>query len=190
MAFYSPAARYSSRLSRPTRRATAPFAQAAQEEYTEDKEALRPVEVVLDLLSRGQYASANFVQEMLTGEGLNKALQGAWQGVTGERKGDFEDVLFGSEGRRGLLGDVEEEDRTFWQKAAGFAANVLLDPTTYLGLGPTKAARAAVKVFADDAVVAARGAIKNYDELAEKLLQSGRNIGEVARKGPEKALAP
>ena len=118
---------------------------------------------------------------------MNKALQGAWQGVTGERKGDFEDVLFGSEGRRGLLGDVEEEDRTFWQKAAGFAANVLLDPTTYLGLGPTKAARAAAKVFADDAVVAARGAIKNYDEVAEKLLQSGRNIGEVARKGPEKA---
>jgi hypothetical protein len=187
VALYSSASRYSSRLSRPTRRATAPFAQAAQEEYTEDKEALRPVEVVLDLLSRGQYASANFVQEMLTGEGLNKALQGAWQGVTGERKGDFEDVLFGSEGRRGLLGDVEEEDRTFWQKAAGFAANVLLDPTTYIGLGPTKAARAAAKVFADDAVVAARGAIKNYDEVAEKLLQSGRNIGEVARKGPEKA---
>jgi hypothetical protein len=110
-----------------------------------------------------------------------EALGGAWQGITGERKGDWEDVLFK---------DTPEEERNFGQKLAGFAANVLLDPTTYISFGATGAARTAARKFADDAaqrVIRSAHNIPKSVNVSREALSKG--LGDIAQKAsddPEK----
>ena len=89
---------------------------------------MRPLQKFFDLLQRGQYLSANLTQEITdsirTGEPLSQAAadaaRGAWEGLTGKRKGTYTDVLFGE---RGLAGHVPEEERKFGHKALGFLAD-------------------------------------------------------------------
>ena len=56
---------------------------------------------VFDLLQRGQYAGVNFVDEIIksfmdedsANQDVKDVFKAVWQGITGERKGYFEDTL-------------------------------------------------------------------------------------------------
>lgn len=151
-----------------------PFIQEASQEKEKKSQRVQPLNMIFDLLQRGQYFTANIAEEITrsirTGESLGKgaidALQGAWKGLTGERKGNWEKILYGGdiEGGEKFEGWVPEEANIpQWAKSvSGFALNVLLDPTTYYGgpvkwltrgfKGPTQAATQVAKRYADDAV--------------------------------------
>ena len=126
-----------------------PYVQEAQEEREEERKRFRPVQQLFDLLSRGQYFTANIAKEITdsarTGESLPQAAKdavvGAWKGITGQQKGTWEDVFFG-EG--GWMGETPEEERGFAKKGLGFLANVLLDPLTYVSLGTAGFAKGAI----------------------------------------------
>src|SRR5690606_35455990 len=97
---------------------------------------------LFDLLSRGQYMSANVMEAATTpGSTPQDLLQAARQGITGERNGDYIDVV------KTTFPDAPE----WWQVSTGFMLNILLDPATYLSFGtsiPGKAgSRALVRVF-------------------------------------------
>ncbi len=166
----------------------------AREEETAERRKWQPLRMLLDLLSRGQYVTANIAEAMTRrnrgerGEGT-KIGQAAWQGVTGKKKGDWQDVIFGREG--GEEGDyrgwVDEATRERWEKPVvkwkgrggkdrglfrpakmvGFAANVLLDPLTYVGFGPSKAARAGKRIYQDDVVKVLNRMARNPEELVK-----------------------
>ena len=164
---------------RPRRRPSPyrPIAQQIAAEVDKEKRSFRPVEAIFDFLSRGQYATANFVEDLVNDKTFMEALGGAWQGITGERKGDWEDVLFKG---------TPEEERNFGQKLAGFAANVLLDPTTYISFGATGAARAAARKFADDAAQrVVRGAhnLPASANVSREALSKG--LGDIAQKASD-----
>ena len=93
---------------RPRRRPSPyrPIAQQIAAEVDKEKRSFRTVEAIFDFLSRGQYATANFVEDLVNDKTFMEALGGAWQGITGERKGDWEDVLFKG---------TPEEERNFGQ---------------------------------------------------------------------------
>ena len=130
-----------------------PYIQQVKGEEEEEKRRIRPVAGFFDLLQRGQYFTANIAQELINSarkgedlsEGAKNAALGALRGLTGKQKGTWQDVFFG-EG--GWMGEVPEDERKFGHKAAGFAADVLLDPLTYLTLGTGAAAKSAASVFA------------------------------------------
>lgn len=96
---------------------------------------------VMDVLSRPQYASAEVVRRA-TGKGKDRNVLGALAGgLSGKNKTSYSTVL-GEHGVKGPVGTI-----------AGFAGDVLLDPTTYASGGLTAAGKAAGKG-------AARGAAK------------------------------
>ena len=109
---------------------------AQQEKAKQERRSkfMQPIELIFDILNMGQFATANIGQEFAywrnTGDPIQigQALKGA---VTRTQKGDWKDVLFG-EG-----GFAPWEPQTKGGRVArgviGFLANVLLDPTTYLG---------------------------------------------------------
>lgn len=90
------------------------------------------LEKVLDFLQTGSYASAGFATGLVKGEGLNGALQRAGEGITAGFTGDdaksyhYSDVLKEA-------GAFEGHDKV--RGVVGFLGDVLLDPTTYLGIG-------------------------------------------------------
>lgn len=97
---------------------------------------------LFDLLSRGQYISANVMEAATTpGSTPQDLLQAARQGITGEKKGDYIDLV------KKTFPDAPE----WWQVSTGFMLNILLDPATYVSFGtsiPGKAgSRALVRVF-------------------------------------------
>ena len=77
---------------------------------------------VLDIISRQGYASANCAKSLVTGQG--DPLKEAYEGLIGKDKTTYSDVL----------GDMGME-KGFARSALGFAGDVLLDPTTNIGLG-------------------------------------------------------
>ena len=120
-----------------------------------DKERKGLGHAVLNALQTGQYVTANIAEDfsrLLRGEKdafdapVRKALN--W-----ERKGDWEDVLFGgkSEGSREQRGIFKTDNKPA-RAVGGLIANILFDPTTYIGFGSTAAARAAAKDYAEEAV--------------------------------------
>ena len=154
-----------------------PLARQIAAEVDKEKRSFRPVEAIFDFLSRGQYATANFVEDLVNDKTFMEALGGAWQGITGERKGDWEDVLFK---------DTPEEERNFGQKLAGFAANVLLDPTTYISCGATVAARTAARKFADDAAQrVVRGAHNLPANVNGSRAALAKGLGDIAQKASD-----
>jgi hypothetical protein len=132
-----------------------------------------------------------------TGEPIGQAAQdvakGIWEGLTGKRKGDWEKILFGGAAEGSEAPDAftgwapgageqlshplikfkpgasgEERGILRPKKWIGLAANIIMDPTTWIGLGPTKAAKSSAKQFAEDA---AKIATKD-PELAAKIVSS------------------
>ncbi len=125
---------------------------------------MQPVKLIFDILQRGQYLTANvgesIIRSIRTGAPLDQAasdaLSGAMEGITGRQKGDWTNVLFGGQSE----GEAQKFDGLFpgstlpqWAKRAiGFAANVALDPTTYVSFGATKGATAGAQRFAKDSM--------------------------------------
>lgn len=132
----------------------APYvAQAAQAE-DQKRSLLTPIQAIFDLLQRGQYMTANMAAAAQLGKPI---LPAAVAGLTGKEKGDWKQVLFGGQTPEGQVqGFIPWSPTTkagqITQDALGFLANVILDPTTYIGVGPTRAATAASKKYADDVV--------------------------------------
>lgn len=94
---------------------------------------------LLDILSRGNYASANAVDAAIDSDNaggdyrdnINAAIRGAGRGVTGKDKTTYSKVI--KEHVEGVDPDGDGKD---WRVgAAGFVGDVLLDPTTYIGVG-------------------------------------------------------
>lgn len=155
------------------------FDQTLQEEVDE-RNKIQPLRKILDLLSRGQYVSANVathITEQLQGKTrdqrtFDNVLHALYTGVTGEVKGSYSDYLRDTlnVGHGKVFENAPEERRRSqwdWADIIGFAADVLLDPLTYIG-GPTKSAVGTARSFADDAVrVAARQLSQNPEDLAK-----------------------
>lgn len=125
-----------------------------------------------DVLSRGQYASAAAVQGALgkggrsgVGGSLIDALTGAKKGLEGKRKVSYSQVL-----------DEHGVENKWARGIGGFAGDVLLDPTTYVGnvvvKGVTKAAGAGRKA-----------------SVAAKAIQRAEDAGDLARVADEARLS-
>lgn len=166
---------------------------------------LTPIEWLFDALSRGQYMTANLAEDISRasrGEDAN-IVQGLLDGLSGKRKGDWKTTLFGGkdEGEEidftGLweappewmdaaletpLGDISTKD------VAGFIANVLLDPLTYVSFGATKAGKKAAKNFSEVALEGAKKATHNIDNIAKFAKKSFKpeKFQELLEKGGKK----
>lgn len=190
-----------------------PYIPGAKQEVSEERESLQPLQVIFDILQTGNYASAGLVDEVWKSiqekkpfpEWVKSGIQGAWDGLTWEKKRTYSDVL---------RSRLPEEDKEKYGKGmklgswetgispidiAGFMGDVLLDPTTYLGLGATKAAREAAEAAAKDTVkvwmkeygeAQFKGLVKNPDEIVERVAKGfkrgGKDAAEKAFKKNEK----
>src|SRR5690625_700924 len=99
-----------------------------------DETRSRRTAAVLDVLMRGEYASAGFADALLSGDVLG-ALPAAWRGLTGQERMTYGDIFH----------ERMPESVPDWVKTGGgLLAGILLDPTTWLGVGGlTRAGRAA-----------------------------------------------
>ena len=180
-----------------------PYVAQQQQQAQQKFSLLTPVKFIFDLLSRGQYLTANVAESVIksvrTGEPLGQsavdALSAAFAGITGQQKGDWQNILFGG---KDVYSDPEKQAKaqTFeglfpnanlpsWaKKVIGFAADVALDPTTYITFGATGAARAAAKSAAEEATMFAIKELGNSEKLAGAL-RTG--IRDVANEGFDKA---
>lgn len=155
---------------------------------------LQPVEMLFDVLQRGQYLTANIAEQVVRNlRGGEPLLQGMPDAVknalSGKVKGDWEVVLFGGKSP----GGEQFEGIRPWQpttrigkagrKVAGFVANVAADPLTYVGVGPATAARSAATKYSDDAVrVLINRLGRNADDLFPGLVQRGIDWNTFAKK--------
>ena len=135
---------------------------------------------VLDVISRGQYASANIAKTLTDDkkDSFKSVLGSGYRGLVGQDKTSYRDVLEQSGMEQGKL-----------RSALGFAGDVLLDPTTYLTLGTGTAAKIGGKT-------AAKGLGKVVPELlgkeaidrgGVKFMGASLIPGSVIEKGAEKA---
>jgi len=135
---------------------------------------------VLDVISRGQYASANIAKTLTDDkkDSFKSVLGSGYRGLSGQDKTSYRDVLEQSGMEQGKL-----------RSALGFAGDVLLDPTTYLTLGTGTAAKIGGKT-------AAKGLGKVVPELlgkeaidrgGVKFMGASLIPGSVIEKGAEKA---
>lgn len=180
-----------------TERETIPYLRQELAKQEEEKSWLTPLELVFDLLSRPQYITANVGQDIAEGKGLDKILEGAWKGLTGERKGDWKTTFFGgkdvgeetagsgwfpgqtwAKGKIPVLGDIPivKNIAGTWEDAIGLLGNILLDPTTYMTFGLKSGATAANKAQA-------RFAAKEM--MKDAIFRSGNldEVAKVAKKG-------
>lgn len=94
---------------------------------------------ILDLLMRGEYASAGAAESLLSGDVLG-APGAFWRGLTGKERITYSDIMH----------ERLPEGLPDWAKSSlGFVAGVLLDPTTYLGVGGLTKAGQAARVTGD-----------------------------------------
>ena len=78
---------------------------------------------VFDVLSRGEYASANLAKDYIMGKPFN--IKSALEGIKGEKKGTYDE----------LSESVFSEWSPWKRKAMGFALAIFADPTTYTPAG-------------------------------------------------------
>jgi hypothetical protein len=127
---------------------------------------------VMDVLSRPQYASAEVVRRA-TGKGKGSVLGGLTGGLSGKNKTSYSTVLK-EHGIKGPVGTI-----------AGFAGDVLLDPTTYVSLGSSAAGKTAARGAAKIAektgaeAIAKKAAVKVGESAAGK---SASNLGKEVSK--------
>jgi hypothetical protein len=162
-----------------------PYYQEEKEKRRNRLNLMQPLAKLFDILQVGQYVSANVVDEVLDslhdGESLSQnirdVLSAAWEGLEagfagGERKGSFVDVLkehapgtarkWRPGAEKGLF------KNTTWAGVLGFLGDVLLDPTTYIGLRfPTKAISAAKAFARDTSTIALKRLGDSLPELAK-----------------------
>lgn len=127
----------------------------------------------LDLLSRGNYMSANAVKAATDGDASTNPFVEAWHGLKGEDKTTYRDVL-----------DQVAPNMPGVAKATlGFAGDVFLDPTTYIGTGVLGKAGKVGEVLT-----------KSGEQVAAKLGQEGlekatKSMVEEGLLGQRKALS-
>ena len=117
----------------------------------------------ISLISRPMYASAGFAKGLVKGR---NPFTGAWKGLTGVKETTFSDVLGDMGVKRGLGREV-----------AGFGADVLLDPTTYLTFGTGTAAKLTAKGAQVQSRLFRTAAAGIKERMAREL--GGKAIGEV-----------
>jgi len=162
-----------------------PYLESEVQKQAEKRGLWQPVEMIFNVLSRGQFLSANVVQQLATNikQGnpllaeMPEAIKGA---LSGQVEGDWKTVLFGgeTEGGESFEGLTPWDPKTklgkIGKNAAGFVANVALDPLTYVGFGATTGARAAAGKLRKDATM---GFLKKLgrqaDEVFPELIQKG-----------------
>jgi len=186
--------------SRPAPRTSviAPLIPEAKSRVDKERRKIGPLQLILDLLSRGQYASANFVNAFIeggkggqpAGQVLKNAALGIGKGLLGREKGTYKDILKENLGP-GWSKPLREGKRFLGKTApgdvAGFILDVLMDPLTYLSFGSTKAAQIGAKAFADDIVrltakqlgtkIGGKGAKRVVTEIVDK---SGRALTSIS----------
>ncbi|HET7713707.1 MAG TPA: hypothetical protein VFK94_05490, partial [Patescibacteria group bacterium] len=114
---------------------------------------------VMDVLSRGNYAVANVIKEgnkaaykaskdgfqlkdvvtVLKHTGGIASIDEAWEGLSGKKKVTFEDVLGDKRKEGGYDWNPDSKFGKVAKFGIGLAADILLDPTTYVGVGAAKA---------------------------------------------------
>jgi hypothetical protein len=180
-----------------------PYVQQAQTGQQRKRNWLQPIEFVFDLLSRGQYMTANTAKQITRNirEGrpvLEGVPREAWEGITGKEKGDWSTVLWGGADKGGEQfsgwgqGWGDELEKSWWGRrlkgGMALGANILLDPTTYIGSPITKGARAAARQASEDAVkLAAKNiALTLSDDLPEMVAKVGGAdaVETLIKKGP------
>jgi len=128
---------------------------------------------VIDFISTGNYMSAGFATGVVKGEGLGGSLKRAGQGILAGFTGNDEHSYTYSDVIKEAGYEKEENKDGKWYNPAtwsgkntainlaGFAGDVLLDPTTYLGIGlADDVAKGTGKVV--------KGAVAGADDIVTK----------------------
>lgn len=118
---------------------------------------------VMSLLSRGQYASAGTAKALIKGENV---LDEFMKGLKGQEQESYSEIL-----------DELGVKNKYLKAIGGFAGDVLLDPTTYVGPGLVKVGGKVVKGTAK----AARG-VKVIDDVATKASEIAKPFKEAFGK--------
>ena len=178
-----------------TEAATIPYARAVEEKKVAERNRIQPLRMLFDLLSRGQYASANMVDEIIQsiqtgepfGQSVKDALAGVLRGLKGEEKGDYEDILrkylpkeILEKWEKPILGEKQEGKFLIGATpigVLGFLGNVLLDPLTWVGFGPAKGARSVSDDFAKDIIKV------KLKKLGIQGTDTLNNLQKIAREG-------
>lgn len=94
-----------------------------------------------DFLSRGNYASASAVKSAVSGGSAKDILASAWQGLKGQQKTTYSDVL----DKLGWKAGTGNMANRVARGLVSFTGDVLLDPTTYLTAGTGAGAKLVTK---------------------------------------------
>lgn len=133
---------------------------------------LSTFEQVIDVLSRPMYASASAAKALVEG---NNPFSAAVEGFSGKQRTTYSDVLKSAGMDDGIA-----------RSASGFALDILLDPTTYIGAGPVREAGAAT-VRGVTKYLSKGGAALREAMIVDKVAQAARISGRLAETG-KKAL--
>lgn len=145
----------------------------------------------LDVLSRPQYMITNPLQNLTDRNANNDTIgelgKAMWQGLTGERKSSTTDI-FNNVGWRKQSGNsagAKLNNALRW--TAGFAGDILLDPTTYISGGTiglaSKGANVTKKAVGEAAEQAVKTLGKNaVDIVAGKLGKTTNEVLQMASK--------
>ena len=135
---------------------------------------------LLDVLSRGQYASANITKTLTDDkdDSIGNVFLSGYKGLSGQDRTSYRDVLAQSGMEQGKL-----------RSALGFAGDVLLDPTTYLTLGTGTAAKIGGKTVAKGLgkIIPKALGKEAIDKGGLKFMGASIIPGSVIEKGAEKA---
>lgn len=180
--------RRSGAAAREYQRQLLPYVRREQEEDDEERNRRTFVETLIDVLSTGQYLTANIAEDIRAGE-WRDPIGGA---LSGERRGDWEDLIFGGTSTKGdeIGGLIPIDPETagtagkLARGAGGFVANVLLDPVTYLTFGGTSAGRAAATKWAQRAVGQARRQLADPEVMTRVF--GPRAAGRLGRNASER----
>lgn len=123
-----------------------------------------------DFLSRGQYATANAFDAALSGD-TGAILSDFGRGLWGTKKNNFANVFEKHPEALGIVGQ-KFLDNPKGRAVAGFAGDVILDPTTYTGAGLVKGV---TKEVAD----------ASASKLAGQALQQAHKSGDLTRVAKE-----
>jgi hypothetical protein len=178
---------------------------------------------IFDIVTRGQYAAVNAIEHSnktmakALKDGLDlgdaddilkstlgvAALPAAWEGLSGKKKASFQQLLKKPVGKGGYGLNPTNTAGKIGVGILGFALDVGLDPTTYIGVGAAKAAvqggKAATKVAkAGDVakkVTTDVGTLKKIHKELDKILDLDldkvgyRQLDETGKPNPHARLA-
>lgn len=175
-----------------------PYYDKLLEEEKGRRRWMRPLQMVFDVLQRGQYVSANIAEELADLLDKNPNTQAQFgqailEGLTGKRKGSYETFIRDrlNTGQTKLFKNAPEGTRRAqwdWADVLGLIGDIALDPTTYMSFGlvggSTKAAKAASSTFADDAV---RLMLRKLADQPDDIVR--RMIGQGGKEAIDRALA-